>query len=129
MQTLPAAFLNGIGYAHQIRIKGDGLKFDVKVKHVQAGGANGQDVYELDMEDWNNIEEQMGLKAGMILILTRKHATKLLLTGFSIDGNIVTDGHFLGATNLLMSQPGLLLTERGKKYRYSFILQIIIVSV
>ena len=77
MQTLPVAFVDGLGYAHQIRIKGDGLKFDVKVNTVQAGGANGEDVYELDMIDWNNIEEQMGLQAGMILIFTRKRATKL----------------------------------------------------
>ena len=116
MQTLPAAFMDGLGNAHQIRIKGDGLNFDVNVNNVQTGGANGQDVYELDMVDWNNIEDQMGLQAGMILIFTRKRAKKLLLTGFSIDGSIITDGHFLGATNLLMIQPGLLHTERGKKY-------------
>ena len=71
MQTLPAAFMDGLGNAHQIRIKGDGLNFDVNVNNVQAGGANGQDVYELDMVDWNNIVDQMGLQAGMILKETR----------------------------------------------------------
>lgn len=115
MQTLPAAFLDGFGNAHQIRIKVDGFKFDVNVNTVQAGGSNGQNVYELDMEAWNNIEEILGLEAGMILIFTRKRATKLLLTGFRSDGSLSTDAHFLGATNLLTVQPGLLQTERGKK--------------
>ena len=79
MQTLPAAFLNGLGNAHQIRIHGDGINFDVNVNIVQAGGANGQNVYELDMDDWNHIEEVLGLEAGMTIIFTRKRATELLL--------------------------------------------------
>jgi hypothetical protein len=84
----------------------------VNVNIVQVGGAV---VYELDMDGWNHIEEVLGLEAGMTIIFTRKRATELLLTGFKSDGSLSTDAHFLGASNLLMVQPGLLETERGKK--------------
>ena len=75
-----------------------------------------------------SVEESVGLKAGMILIFTRKRATKFLLTGFSREGSLTTDAHFLGATSLLPDQPGLLLTERGKNLRNTFILHVISVS-
>lgn len=125
MQTLPAAFLGGLGDAQQIRIKVNGGNFDVGLIAVEAGGANGQLLYELDPDDWNNLEESVGLKAGMILIFTRKRATEFLLTGFSREGSLTTDAHFLGATSLLPDQPGLLLTKRGKNLRNTFILHVI----
>lgn len=121
MQTLPAAFLGGLGNAQQIRIKVDGLAFDVRVDAGEAG-------YELDPEDWNKLEESADLRDGMILIFTRKRATKFWLTGFSPQGSLTTDAHFLGATNLLPDQPGLLLTERGKYFRNTFIIHVISAS-
>ena len=128
MQTLPAAFLGGLGNAQQITINVDGENFDVGLIAVEAGGANGQLLYELDPNDWNMLEESVGLKAGMILIFTRKRATKFLLTGFSLEGSLTTNAHILGATSLLPDQPGLLLTERGKNLRNTFIQHVISVS-
>ena len=128
MQTFPAAFLGGLGNAQQITIKVDGVNFDVGLIAVEAGGANGQVMYELDPDDWNKLEEFVGLKAGMILIFIRKRATKFLLTGFSREGSLTTDARFLGATSLLPDQPGLLLTERGKYLPNTFILHVISVS-
>jgi hypothetical protein len=128
LQTLPAAILGGLGNAQQIIIKVDGENFDVGLNVVEAGGANGQLLYELDPDDWNKLEESVGLKAGMILIFTRKRAPKFLLTSFSREGNLTTATHFPGATSLLPDQPGLLLTERGKNLRNTFILHVISVS-
>ena len=85
-------------------------------------------MYELDPDDWNKLEEFVGLKAGMIFIFTRKRATKFFLAGFSREGSITTDARFLGATSLLPDQPGLLLNERGKYLQNTFILHGISVS-
>ena len=99
----------------------DGLAFDV---HVEAGEAG----YELDPEDWNRLDEFADLKDGDTLIFTRKRATKFWLTGFSPKGSLTTAARFLGATNLLPDQPGLFLTERGKKFRNTFIIHVISAS-
>lgn len=97
----------------------DGLAFDVRVVAGEAG-------YELHPEDWNRLEELADLTVGQTLIFTRKRATKFWLTGFSRDeGSLTTAARFLGATNLLPDQHGLFLTERGKKFRNTFIIHVI----
>lgn len=95
-------------------MKGNGINFEVDVRSVSVGGDNGQQMYEMDMEDWNEVEESMELEPGMIIIFTRKRANKLWITGFSEHGHLTTDAHINGATTLNMIQPPLQHYERGQ---------------
>lgn len=112
-QRLPPAFLEGLGNEAEITVKGNGINFAVNVRSVRVGGGDGPRMYEMDMVDWNVVEENLELEPGMIVIFTRKRANKLLLTGFSVNGHLTTDAHFKGATRLLRIQPPLQPAERG----------------
>ena len=112
-QRLPLEFLEGLGNEGEITVKGNGINFVVNVRRVRVGGVNGRRMYEIDMEDWIGVEENLELEPGMILIFTRKRANKILVTGFSVNGHLTTDAHFKGATRLLRIQPPLQPDERG----------------
>lgn len=95
-------------------MKGNGFTMDVNVRSVPVAGANGIRIYEMDLEDWNAVEEHMELECGMYIIFTRKRADKLWLTAFSVHGNLTSDVHFNGATTLRRVQPELQNWERSE---------------
>ena len=100
----------------------------MNVRSFRVGGANGPRFYEMDMDDWCDIQENMELEPGMIIIFTRKRAHKLWLTGFSDHGHLTTDAHFKGATTLQMIQPPLQHYETGQSLNDVFEKYMFIVS-
>lgn len=84
------------------------------VRSVRVEGGNGQRTYQMDIEDWIDVEENLALLPGMFVIFTRKRFNKLWLTAFSEHGQLTTEAKFKGAMTLVRIQPPLQPYERGQ---------------
>nr|GEX90123.1 hypothetical protein [Tanacetum cinerariifolium] len=80
-----------------VRIKGDGLRFDVQFTLVPIQVEEGGHGYELNEDTWDTIVQELDLEVGMIVVYTKKRANKMWLTAFHIDGTPATVVNFRGA--------------------------------
>ncbi|GJX01473.1 reverse transcriptase domain-containing protein [Tanacetum coccineum] len=68
-----------------IRIKGNGINFDVQFMLIPLEAEDDGHGYELNEGTWSEIVEQLRLEDGMIIVYTKKRSNKIWLTAFHID--------------------------------------------
>ncbi|GJW85872.1 hypothetical protein Tco_0159017 [Tanacetum coccineum] len=110
-QILGVEFLRDLPANNMIRIKGNGINFDVQFTLVPLEAEDDGHGYELNEGTWSEIVEQLRLEDGMIVVYTKKRSNKMWLTAFHIDGTPATVVNFRGAINLRTVQRQLSYAE------------------
>nr|GEZ65343.1 hypothetical protein [Tanacetum cinerariifolium] len=116
-------FLTDLPLNNMVRIKGNGLRFDVQFKLVPIQVEEGGHEYKLNEDTWDTIVQELDLVDGMIVVYTKKRANKMWLTTFHIDGTPATVVNFRGAIPLRPVQRRLSYAETFDnimKHRYQW---------
>nr|GEZ83834.1 hypothetical protein [Tanacetum cinerariifolium] len=77
-KVLALEFLTDLPLNNMVRIKGNGLRFDVQFMLVPIQVEEGGHVYELNEDTWDTIVQELDLEDGMIVFYTKKRAKKIL---------------------------------------------------
>nr|GEY54806.1 reverse transcriptase domain-containing protein [Tanacetum cinerariifolium] len=93
---------------NHIKIKANGVTYNVELSHVRIGGEGSLYEYKIDDASWETIEDELRLQHGMIAVFTKKRSDKLWLTALYEDGRASTVVKFHGAITLRPIQPELM---------------------
>lgn len=124
-KDLPPQFLPGLPHNGTIRIRANiNDIFHVRVQYVETRSRSGTYKYRLLAEDFNSMVNDLGLEAGMVVVLTKERVDRLYLMAFNTDGDQVTIPEFRGLTNLKKIQRPLYPFEAGIRQFIYFLFKV-----
>ncbi|GKB42795.1 hypothetical protein Tco_0887737 [Tanacetum coccineum] len=110
-QILGVEFLRDLPTKNMIRIKGNGINFNVQFTLDPLEVEDDGHGYKLNEGTRSKIVEQLRLEDGMIVVYTKKRSNKMWLTAFHINSTLATVVNFRGAINLRTVQRQLSYAE------------------